>query len=209
MKKEKILRINTDLKFDTRYVFNLKRNCSFQVFAKNVSFRIRTNQFGLAMHCFGENRIKKTHEYNWRRTGSAFSIITNDCNPLSFNAYSAFNKYMSSQIKAFLAQKLNIRKALANRNTVIANTDLSTTNTKSLVNLIARSKSKLKVHKLKFRTFSFKNITTISQYEEQITRFIEYQNLYLKKFAAVLLKLVQCNMLTLDTAYECCYPKSK
>jgi len=99
MKKLKIMTINFELKFDTLYVFHLNRNYSYQVFAKNVSFKIRTNQFGLAMYCFDVNKIRKTDEYNLLR----FSVITDDRKSVSINV---FDKLMQERITSFILRKI-------------------------------------------------------------------------------------------------------
>lgn len=182
MKKMKILRINFELRTDTRYVFNLNnRYSNIQVIAKNVSFRIRTNQFGLAMHCFDESKVKISHEKNWRKTYSAYRIISNDCKCVSINV---FDNITQERIKSFL--HLNIKKANANRTSAI----VSTNNSKSPVNTLAKVSSKKKVGKMRFRSFvsaiALEFVKTKSRFNDLLNNrefsYKEFLTIYSKKF---------------------------
>ena len=197
MKKMKIMKINYDLKFDTLYVFILKRNCCFQVFAKNVSFRIKTNQFGLAMYCRNANNICKTHEYELNRNGYAFIIITKYCKSVSINT---FDNIMQDRIKSFLL--LNIKKANANRTTVVANTNLSITTSKSVVSTLAQDDSKNKANNMKL-DFASQIAFYLDDTKNRLIDLLNNNRVSYKEFDKIFSKILNkiCSFVTLHMHY--------
>lgn len=191
MKKMKILTINFDLKFDTLYVFHLKRNCSYQVNAKNAFFIIKTDQFGFAMFCFDVNKIRKTDENNLLRV----LVITEDCKSVSITV---FNDLMQKEITSFLLNK--IKKANVNRTIAIVNSNSSVNNSKSVVNTHARNKSKKNVNKISFRSLVLEIALRLVKTKSRLFKsskienfsYKELQKIYSKRFNKI------CSYLTKD-----------
>jgi len=170
MKKMKILKINFVLKFDTLYVFYLKRNCSYQVVTKNDSFTIRTDRFGFAMFCFDVNKIRKTDENNLLR----FRVITDDCKSVSIHV---FDNLMQKRILSFLL--LKIKEANANRTSAI----VSTNNSKSPVNTLAKVNSKKKASKMSFRSFVSKIAQLLDKTKSRFNDLLNIENFSYKEFS--------------------------
>ena len=180
MKKEKILTINFELKFDTLYVFQLMCNSSFQIIAKNVSFTISTDQDGLAMYCRNENNICKPQEYEEGRQGYAFSIITNECKCISI---STFDKFAHEKIESLLLLKLNEIKA--NRTA-----ERNITTSKS----VKRLKSKKKVNKIRFRSFVSEIALQLVKSKNELRDLLNNREFSFKELLSNYLKLFN-NML--------------
>jgi hypothetical protein len=80
--KRETFKINSNLSSDVRYLFILRSNQKYLIKAKNISFAIETNAFGLALISIEESKLKKisfvNHEIlkNSRWSCSAIHIIT-------------------------------------------------------------------------------------------------------------------------------------
>ena len=174
MKKMKILTINFKFRTDIRYVFILKRNCNYQVVTKNDSFTIRTDRFGLAMHCYDENNVAIIHKKNPHKIYSAFRVITDDCKSMSFHV---FDNLMQKRILSFLL--LKIKEANANRTSAI----VSTNNSKSPVNTLAKVNSKKKASKMSFRSFVSKIAQLLDKTKSRFNDLLNIENFSYKEFS--------------------------
>ena len=80
--KRETFKINSNLSSDVRHLFVLSRNQKYLIKAKNISFELETDAFGLALISIEESKLKKisfvNHEIlkNSRWSCSAIHIIT-------------------------------------------------------------------------------------------------------------------------------------
>ena len=184
--KAKTFRISNELCTDTIHVFHLKSNTLFDVIAKNVRFRIKTNRFGLAYYCLDANKVKITHEKNWRKTYYKLCIITNNC--FQASSYS-FNAFMQKKIKDFFLSEIKSAVTVM-RTADIINADQSITASKSPVNTLAKVNSKKKVGKMRFRSFvsaiALEFVKTMSRFNDLLNNrefsYKEFLTIYSKKF---------------------------